>query len=64
MGVPLRAVVRLQINLAVTHANDIDAVALFPDIIFPIMWFEDVSTQPTWLIIKLLWERARGEGKI
>ncbi|KAK7600879.1 hypothetical protein V9T40_008320 [Parthenolecanium corni] len=48
MGVPLRAVVRLQINLAVTHANDIDAVALFPDIIFPIMWFEDgIDRLPT-----------------
>lgn len=46
MGVPLKAVARLQINLAVTHANDINAVALFPDIIFPIIWFEEASITP------------------
>ncbi len=44
MGVPLRATVRLQINLAVSYTKDIDVVATFPDIILPILWFEDVST--------------------
>lgn len=34
---------RLQINLAVSQVVDIKQVATFPDIIFPIMWFEDVS---------------------
>lgn len=43
MGVSLRARARLQINLAVSQVVDIKQVATFPDIIFPIMWFEDVS---------------------
>lgn len=43
MGVTLRVRGRLQINLAVSQVVDIKQVATFPDIIFPIMWFEDVS---------------------
>lgn len=43
MGVTLRVKGRLQINLAVSQVVDIKQVATFPDIIFPIMWFEDVS---------------------
>lgn len=41
MGVSVRAKARLQINLAVSQVVDIKQVATFPDIIFPIMWFED-----------------------
>uniref|UniRef100_A0A0A9Z111 Scavenger receptor class B member 1 n=1 Tax=Lygus hesperus TaxID=30085 RepID=A0A0A9Z111_LYGHE len=41
MGVSLRARARVQINLAVSQVVDIKQVATFPDIIFPIMWFED-----------------------
>ena len=43
MGVALRARARIQINLAVSQVVDIKQVATFPDIVFPIMWFEDVS---------------------
>ncbi|XP_043498614.1 scavenger receptor class B member 1 [Polistes fuscatus] len=42
MGTALRARARIQINLAVSQVRDIKQVASFPDIIFPIMWFEDV----------------------
>jgi len=41
MGTALRAQARVQINLAVSQVIDIKQVATFPDIIFPIMWFED-----------------------
>lgn len=41
MGVALGAKARVQINLAVSQVIDIKQVATFPDIIFPIMWFED-----------------------
>lgn len=41
MGTALRARARIQINLAVSQVRDIKQVATFPDIIFPIMWFED-----------------------
>lgn len=43
MGTSLRAKARIQINLAVKQVRDIKHVASFPDIVFPIMWFEDVS---------------------
>lgn len=43
MGTTLRAKARVQINLAVSHVDDIKQVASFPDIIFPILWFEEVS---------------------
>lgn len=45
MGVALRAQARIQINLAVSQVKDIKQVETFPDIVFPIMWFEDVSMQ-------------------
>ncbi|XP_066906786.1 scavenger receptor class B member 1 isoform X1 [Halyomorpha halys] len=41
MGAGLRAQARIQINLAVSQVVDIKQVATFPDIVFPIMWFED-----------------------
>lgn len=41
MGTPLRAKARVQINLAVSQVVDIKQVATFPDIVFPIIWFED-----------------------
>lgn len=41
MGTALRARARVQINLAVSQVKDIKQVASFPDIVFPIMWFED-----------------------
>lgn len=45
MGTALRARARIQINLAVSQVRDIKQVASFPDIVFPIMWFEDVSSK-------------------
>lgn len=45
MGAALRARARIQVNLAVSQVVDIKQVASFPDIVFPIMWFEDVSFQ-------------------
>lgn len=41
MGTNLRARARVQINLAVSQVIDIKQVANFPDIIFPILWFEE-----------------------
>lgn len=43
MGAGLRAQAKIQINLAVSQVVDIKQVATFPDIVFPIMWFEEVS---------------------
>lgn len=42
MGAALSAKARLQINLAVSQVVDIKQVATFPDIVFPIIWFEEV----------------------
>lgn len=41
MGTSLRARARVQINLAVSQVVDIKQVANFPDIVFPILWFEE-----------------------
>lgn len=41
MGTTMKARARVQINLAVNQVRDIKQVASFPDIVFPIMWFED-----------------------
>lgn len=41
MGSTLRARARVQINLAVSQVMDIKQVANFPDIVFPILWFEE-----------------------
>lgn len=43
MGTGLSAKARIQINLAVSQVIDIKQVATFPDIVFPIIWFEEVS---------------------
>ena len=42
MGTSLSAKARVQINLAVSQVIDIKQVANFPDIVFPIIWFEEV----------------------
>lgn len=42
MGNALQARARIQINLAVSQVVDIKQVANFPDIVFPILWFEEV----------------------
>ncbi|KAK9754235.1 LEM domain [Popillia japonica] len=48
MGAALSAKARLQINLAVSQVVDIKQVATFPDIVFPIIWFEEgISGLPT-----------------
>lgn len=41
MGSALQARARIQINLAVSQVVDIKQVANFPDIVFPILWFEE-----------------------
>ncbi|KAL7288548.1 hypothetical protein TKK_0017290 [Trichogramma kaykai] len=41
MGTALRARARIQINIAVSQVKDIKQVATFPDIVFPLIWFED-----------------------
>lgn len=41
MGTTLRARARVQINLAVSQVADIKQVANFPDIVFPVLWFEE-----------------------
>ena len=41
MGTALRARARIQINLAVSQVMDIKQVENFPDIVFPILWFEE-----------------------
>lgn len=41
MGTTLRARARVQINLPVSQVFDIKQVANFPDIVFPILWFEE-----------------------
>lgn len=41
MGTTIRARARVQINLAVSQVVDIKQVANFPDIVFPIIWFEE-----------------------
>lgn len=45
MGTSLSAKARIQINLAVSQVVDIKQVATFPDIIFPIIWFEEVRNK-------------------
>lgn len=47
MGSAMSAKARVQINLAVSQVVDIKQVATFPDIIFPIMWFEEVKILST-----------------
>lgn len=54
MGAALRARARIQVNLAVSQVVDIKQVANFPDIVFPIMWFEEVSIAFTFGELTLL----------
>lgn len=42
-GTTMSTRARIQMNLAVSAVPDIKQVANFPDIIFPIFWFEEVS---------------------
>lgn len=56
MGTTLRATARVQINLAVSQVVDIKQVATFPDIVFPILWFEDgIEKLPEemWSLLKM-----------
>lgn len=55
MGVAMRARARVQINLAVSQVVDIKQVATFPDIVFPIMWFEEVSTKRQAFFVSKKW---------
>lgn len=43
LGVPLEGKVRVQLNLKVDQAPHIQAVKDFRNIVFPIMWVEEVS---------------------
>ncbi|XP_025422540.1 scavenger receptor class B member 1 isoform X2 [Sipha flava] len=54
MGVAMRARARVQINLAVSQVVDIKQVATFPDIVFPIMWFEEGIDELPDSVIQLL----------
>lgn len=54
MGVAMRAKARVQINLAVSQVVDIKQVATFPDIVFPIMWFEEGIDELPDQVIQLL----------
>jgi len=54
MGVAMRAKARVQINLAVSQVVDIKQVATFPDIVFPIMWFEEGIDELPDNVIQLL----------
>ena len=61
MGASLRAKARVQINLAVSQVRDIKQVASFPDIVFPILWFEDVSIYLSLLDLPTLRRESRVE---
>lgn len=54
MGTTLRARARVQINLAVSQVADIKQVASFPDIVFPILWFEEGIEDLPDEVIKLM----------
>ncbi|KAH0949613.1 hypothetical protein HN011_006049, partial [Eciton burchellii] len=41
LGVPIEAMVRVQLNLMVERQPNIAVVANFPDMMFPIMWIEE-----------------------
>lgn len=49
MGSAMAAKARVQINLAVSQVVDIKQVATFPDIMFPIIWFEEVGKNNIYL---------------
>lgn len=43
IGVPVEGKVRIQLNLKVQQAKHINSVKNFRDIVFPIVWVEEVS---------------------
>lgn len=45
IGVPVEGKVRIQLNLKVQQAKHINAVKNFRDIVFPIVWVEEVSVK-------------------
>ncbi len=45
IGVPVEGKVRIQLNLKVEQAKHINAVKNFRDIVFPIVWVEEVSVK-------------------
>lgn len=47
IGVPVEGKVRIQLNLKVEQAKHINSVKNFRDIIFPIVWVEEVSVAQT-----------------
>jgi len=42
LGVTVEGQVRVQFNLKVEHSPNIHSVANFPDIVFPIIWLQEV----------------------
>jgi scavenger receptor class B, member 1 len=44
LGVPVEGKVRVQLNLRVEQAKNVQAVSKFRDIVFPIMWLEEVKS--------------------
>ncbi|CAG2063021.1 unnamed protein product, partial [Timema podura] len=42
LGVPVEGKVKVQLNLKVEHTMNIFSVAKFPDIVFPIIWLEEL----------------------
>lgn len=63
MGIAMRARARIQINLAVSQVIDIKQVANFPDIVFPIIWFEEVSVV-NYCVIYRVFCKEWVEGKL
>lgn len=43
LGVPVEGQVRVQFNLKVERSPNIYSVAKFPDIVFPIIWLQEVN---------------------
>ena len=50
-GTPLRAQVRLQINIAVPHVPEVYPAAKLREMIFPVLWFEDVCKHELTLLL-------------
>lgn len=48
IGVPLEGKVRVQLNLKVENAPQIESVKQFRSFVFPIMWLEEVSSLIFW----------------
>lgn len=44
LGVPLEALIRLQVNLKVERTPNIKVMSKLPNIVLPIMWLEEVNT--------------------